>query len=210
MNRDWLLVSLNVKIMGRHMKLQRVGFKGKCSSLTVQLTCTIPCCRNCCGCWKFTEVQKPLELMNGRRLHQWLCNNRSQLCLRESVKCWRLGECPGQKPYKLVLFSLLLQESTVGNCQGKDAGLDGPSVQIHPCILLSSRNLPALPPPSAPALPAPLCSVWASLGGKTAVSTSFSLHHWHGAQLVVHTEGTAGFLRFESWKSHSMAFSWCC
>lgn len=109
MNRDWLLVSLHMKIMGHHMRLQRVRFKGKCSSLTVQLTCTLPCCRNCCGCWKFTEVQKPLELMNGRRLHQWLWNNQSQLCLRESIKCWRLGECPKQKPYKLVLFLLLLQ-----------------------------------------------------------------------------------------------------
>lgn len=82
--------------------------------------------------------------MNGKRLHQWLWNNQSQLCLRESIKCWRLGECLGQKPYKLVLF-LLLQKSTVGNCQGKDAGLDGPLVQINTCILFSCRELEPKP-----------------------------------------------------------------
>lgn len=57
MNRDWLLLSFHMKIMGHHMRLQRTRFKGKCSSLTVQLTCPILCCRSCCGCWKFTEVQ---------------------------------------------------------------------------------------------------------------------------------------------------------
>lgn len=205
-NRDWLLVSLHMKIMGHHMGLQRVRFKGKCSSLTVQLTCIIPCCRNCFGCWKFTEVQKPLEQMNGRRLHQWLWNNRSQLCLWESIKYWRLGECLRQKPYKLVLFLFLLQKSTVGNYQGKDVGLHGPLVQIHPCILLSCRNLPAQASlPSAPAFPAP--SALLGKSGNNCLSTSFILHHWDEAQFFVHIESTGRFLRFKYWKSDNMAVS---
>lgn len=119
--------------------------------------------------------------MNGRRLHWWLLNNQSQFCLRNSIKCslleaWRVswGEalhaCPVlTSPSEIQRWQLSKQRSWA-------RWTFGPNPHCCSCTLTFCRTpfQPLRPPPSAPALPVYLSSVWASLWKNCA---KYILHH---------------------------------
>lgn len=104
------------------------------------------------------------------------------LCLRKSIKCslleaWRVfwGEalhaCPVlTSPSEIHCWQLSKQRSWA-------RWTFGPNPHCCSCVLIFYRTPFQLlgPPPSAPALPVHLCSVWASLCGKPAVK--YILHH---------------------------------
>lgn len=156
--------------------------------------------------------------MNGRRLHWWLLNNQSQFCLRNSIKCslleaWRVswGEalhaCPVlTSPSEIQRWQLSKQRSWARWTFGLNPHCCSCTLTFYRTPFQSLG-----PPPSAPALPVRLSSVWPSLCGKTVLSTSFTIRYWLWAQLFIHLEGTVQFLGIHYHKSpQHVALNRCC